>query len=235
MSTKYLSYTYLIGWSHLDKWYYGVRTTQKRKTEFDVIIYYPTSSDYVKTMIKECGNPDVIHIDKTFEDENEAKEYEYKVLQEHQVRKNDWWINKNDWPGPPSVKGKDNPFYGRNHTPETIQKQSEAKLGENNPNYGRKHTPETIQKQSEAKKGKNHPNYGKEHTKKHRQNISNSLKGKNAGEDNPMYGKPSPNRKKVKINGVIFDSIKNAAEKLNIPISTIRKRLYRKAPFYEYV
>ena len=171
---KYLSYTYLIGWSYLDQWYYGVRTTQNRKIEFDVIIYYPTSSNYVKGMIKEHGNPDVIHIDKTFKLKEEAKAYEYKVLQEHQVRKNNWWINKNDLFAPPIMKGKDNfmfgkkgkdsPNYGNKHTIIEKEKMSLAKIGKNNPMFG--------------KKGKDSPNYGKKATLETKKKQSKSQKGK---------------------------------------------------------
>lgn len=42
-------------------------------------------------------------------------------------------------------------------SPETCQKQSDAKKGENNPMYGKSHSPEHRKKMSDAKKGKPKP------------------------------------------------------------------------------
>ena len=101
----YLSYTYLIGWSKQDLWYYGVRWTQKRETEFDIGIHYFTSSNPVKEMRNLYGEPDVIHIDKTFTCEKEAQKYEKKVLKEHNIRNSNHWLNKGIT-GYPNVKGR---------------------------------------------------------------------------------------------------------------------------------
>jgi hypothetical protein len=57
--------------------------------------------------------------------------------------------------------------------------------------------------------GNRHPMYGKGHLQ--------------LGENNPMYGKPAPNRRKIKVinEGIVFDSLKQAANYLNVSISTI--------------
>jgi group I intron endonuclease len=82
---------------------------------------------------------------------------------------------------------------GTTHSPETIQQMSEDRKGEGNAMFGRNHTEETKQLQRELKLGKydgeNNPFFGKTHTPEVRQKISDALKGKNTGEDNPMFGK----------------------------------------------
>lgn len=40
--------------------------------------------------------------------------------------------------------GERNPFYGRSHTPETLDHLSVTRKGEGNPFYGKSHTPETV-------------------------------------------------------------------------------------------
>jgi hypothetical protein len=50
-------------------------------------------------------------------------------------------------------KGKDNPFYGKRHSVQTLRLQSQVKSGKNNPNYGVKQKPEWNKKKSEAQKG----------------------------------------------------------------------------------
>ena len=65
---------------------------------------------------------------------------------------------------------------------------------------------ETKDKIRESRKGKKHPketklkigrkHKGKKLSKEHRLKIGASMKGKLAGENNPMYGKPSPNKGK---------------------------------------
>jgi len=72
-------------------------------------------------------------------------------------------------------KGKDNPNYGRHHAPESCKKMSENHWdngGENHPMYGRHHTPETIERMSEAQKGVNNPLYGKHHTEETLEKMS---------------------------------------------------------------
>lgn len=65
------------------------------------------------------------------------------------------------------MKGENHPFYGKNHSSETLEKMS----GKNNHFYGKTHLSETLVKMSEAKLGENHPMFGK------------------TGENHPMYGR----------------------------------------------
>ena len=73
------SYTYLIGWSKYNKFYYGVRTAKNCNPK-ELFVSYFTSSKYVKKFIKQFGNPDIIQIRKTFNDKLKALEWEEKVI-----------------------------------------------------------------------------------------------------------------------------------------------------------
>jgi hypothetical protein len=90
-----IPYTYLIGWSKLDKWYYGVRYA-KGCNPNDLWNPYKTSSKHVKNFIEENGEPDVIKIKRTFKDANSAIIWESKVLKRMKVIYNDKWLNKTD-------------------------------------------------------------------------------------------------------------------------------------------
>ena len=72
-------YTYLIGWSKLDIWYYGARYA-KGCHPSDLWNPYLTSSPTVKRFIDANGNPDVIQIRKTFKTAVECRAWESKVL-----------------------------------------------------------------------------------------------------------------------------------------------------------
>lgn len=65
------------------------------------------------------------------------------------------------------------------------QKGKSRNKGEANPFYGRKHTPEELEKMSLAKKGKKRPPRSKEWG----QHISDGRRDKFKGKDNPFFGK----------------------------------------------
>ena len=219
----YLSYTYFLKWTILNKKYYGSRIANEVEPRKDLLIKYDTSSDPVKRLLRLFGKPDVIRVDKTFTSEQEARDYEYNFLQENNCRPDLTWLNRHDNPAPPSRKGKKN-------SKEHKEKIRNSIKGFNHPNYGGKYeTLETKKKKSISQKGKNKTN-------KHKENISNSTKGKN----NHFYGKThtkeqkikwskerkgiiSPNRQKVKIKEIIYESQYEAAIKMNVSPSTICK------------
>ena len=124
----YQPYTYLIGWSNHNKWYYGVRYAQNCNPQ-DLWDTYFTSSKHVKKFREECGEPDVIQIRKIFVTKDSAILWEEKVLQKMNVRNNDKWLNKNDCSAPPIMKGEEHPLYNIGHTEETKQKISEKNKG----------------------------------------------------------------------------------------------------------
>jgi len=155
---NYKPYTYLIGWSKENKFYYGSQYSKIKNKANPENLWntYFTSSNYVKLFREAYGEPDIISIRKTFNTAKEAILWEYKVLQRLNVRKNKRWLNINDGKAP---------YSNKSFSQERRNNISKRTKGENNPNYG-KNTPEEVRKK-----------------------ISNSLKGKTAGEKNGMYGK----------------------------------------------
>lgn len=88
-----MAYTYLIGWSKLEKFYYGARWA-KECTPDDLWVTYFTSSKHVKEFRKIHGEPDIIQIRDVFDDVNECRKYEERVLRKLRVTVNEKWLNR---------------------------------------------------------------------------------------------------------------------------------------------
>lgn len=88
----YTPYTYLIGWSSYNKWYYGVRYAKGCHPK-DLWVTYFTSSRHVKQFRESHGEPDIIQIRKTFSNSPEALAWEEKVLKRMNVAYDGRWIN----------------------------------------------------------------------------------------------------------------------------------------------
>ncbi|QMP83901.1 MAG: hypothetical protein [Caudoviricetes sp.] len=88
-------YTYLIGWSKQNKYYYGVRFAQKCQPN-ELWVSYFTSSKHIIEFRKIYGEPDIIQIRKIFDDVNKARLWESKILKKLKVSTNENWINKTD-------------------------------------------------------------------------------------------------------------------------------------------
>ena len=86
-------YTYLIGWTKHNKWYYGVRFSKKSRPG-ELWVTYFTSSKYVKEFAALNGDPDVIQIRKKFIEKTKAITWESKVLKRMDVVHNSIWLNK---------------------------------------------------------------------------------------------------------------------------------------------
>jgi len=87
-------YTYLIGWSHLNVWYYGAKYGKDANPDTFWINYY-TSSKIVKDFRKEHGEPDVVQVRKTFgEDSVYCRLYEHKVLRRLDAAKSTKFLNR---------------------------------------------------------------------------------------------------------------------------------------------
>ena len=153
----YSAYTYYIGWSLLNKWYYGVRFAENCKVE-DLWTSYFTSSNYVKEFVEKYGNPDVVKIDKIFIDKNAAIEYEHSVLKFLKVSSNKLWLNASIGKCP-SRKGK------------TLTEESKNKIGQ--AHKGKVVSAETRKKISEKLKGTSKPK-----SEEHKKKISEVQKGK---------------------------------------------------------
>lgn len=93
---NYKPYTYLIGWSQLNKWYYGVEIKNNQKVAHPSNLWktYFTSSKVVHKMRKIHGDPDFIKVIKTFNCPKKALVWEQKVLRRLKVWKKDHWVNQ---------------------------------------------------------------------------------------------------------------------------------------------
>lgn len=88
-------YTYLIGWSALDLWYYGCQYSKKAHPS-NLWSTYFTSSSHVAEARKTHGEPDVVEVRKTFASRDAARKWEHGVLIRMKVRKSKRWLNKSD-------------------------------------------------------------------------------------------------------------------------------------------
>jgi hypothetical protein len=91
----YSPYTYVIGWSSLQKYYYGVRYA-KNCNPSDLWVSYFTSSKQVDHYRKKFGEPDIIQIRKIFTDVDKARLWEHRVLKKLDVTNNNKWLNQTD-------------------------------------------------------------------------------------------------------------------------------------------
>ena len=86
-------YTYLIGWSSLNTWYYG-RRTHRKATPDDLWKTYFTSSKFVKEFRVKYGEPDIIQVRRVFDDNDKCKIWECRVLTKLGVPHNNKFLNK---------------------------------------------------------------------------------------------------------------------------------------------
>ena len=109
----YIPYTYLIGWSKHNIWYYG-RRTAKNCNPNDFWKTYFTSSTYVKEFRKQHGEPDILQIRKTFTNNPDAcKLWESNFLKRIDAQNDSRFLNKRnsdhkwDTTGIPNVRYND--------------------------------------------------------------------------------------------------------------------------------
>jgi hypothetical protein len=170
----YQPYTYLIGWSHLDTWYYGSETGKlKCAKPTNLWTTYFTSSRYVKEFRELHGDPDVIEVRKVFVTADAALLWEHKVLMRLKASSNTRWLNKHvggskftcSLPGnmnPSKLlatrKKISNALKGRKFSASCIEKMRLAKFGKNKGKtyeqmYGEAKAQELRMKRSLSKKG----------------------------------------------------------------------------------
>lgn len=122
-------YTYLIGWSKQNLWYYGAQYGKKANPDKLWITYY-TSSKYVKSARVLFGEPDIIKIRKKFNCAKQCKRWETKVLRRMNVVSQEIWLNKTISDGYPiPQKGIRTREIGYKHSEETKQKISTRTMG----------------------------------------------------------------------------------------------------------
>lgn len=151
-------FTYLIGWSKLDRFYYGVRYGKNAYPDTLWKTYF-TSSKTVHTMRIEHGEPDIIQIRKIFKNVESARIWEFKVLRRLNAIANVKMLNLTQAAGMPicSFPGELNPMYGKKHSDETKNKIRQKAIG-------RKYSLESKLKNKDKNKGSNNPFFGKKHT-----------------------------------------------------------------------
>jgi hypothetical protein len=173
---NYVPYTYLIGWSKHNKWYYGCQYGVNANPSNLWNIYF-TSSKKVKTFRKEFGDPDIIQIRRTFKTKESARLWEHRVIERTNAVSKDKWLNAG------------------NGGKEFLNKGG-YKLSESTKMNQRKPKPEGFgEKISKAKKGvpgvsgASHPMFGRKQSYESRQLMSDAKKDKYVGKDNPFFGK----------------------------------------------
>jgi hypothetical protein len=119
-------YTYYISWSALDLHYYGVRFANHCHPN-DFWKKYFTSSDKVKSIRKQYGDPDIIKIRRTFNSVDQARLWESRVLKKLKVLKDNRWLNANVGKAYSWKSGVEHQNYGRVFSQEARQKQSISK------------------------------------------------------------------------------------------------------------
>jgi hypothetical protein len=135
-------YTYLIGWSSLDKYYYGVRFS-KYSFVGDIWKTYFTSSKIVTKFREEHGEPDIIQVRKIFNNKRKAILWESSVLRRLNVRNNERWLNAASIPEHWNLNSGEPHNKGKSLTPEQKEKISKTRkklgLGKKSEKYLPKH------------------------------------------------------------------------------------------------
>jgi hypothetical protein len=88
-----IPYTYLVGWTELNLWYYGCRYADGCSPS-DLWVKYFTSSKLVKNIRKMHGEPDVINVRKTFDDKLSTREWEIKVIHRMGIVRDKRFLNQ---------------------------------------------------------------------------------------------------------------------------------------------
>jgi len=194
--TIYTPYTYLIGWTDHDKWYYGVRFANKNPPEHDLWKHYHTSSNYVKDFRKVYGEPDVIQVRKVFYGIDSAVRFEEKVLRRlYESDHWDKWLNKSI--GKAIIVDDDIRKKMTKPKSNTVNmgRSSEELSGKRNPFYGKKHTVATRQllsKLASERTGWTQSDHQKETVRNYMKNriVSDNTKNKISMSHNKVYTCP---------------------------------------------
>lgn len=125
-----MNFTYLLGWTQQDKYYYGCRFAPSATPESLWTTYF-TSSERVKEFATIYGSPDLIQIRRIFNSVKEVREWESKVLRRLHIRNNpNRWLNLSENKAifqTPEIKEKiKSKLKGRIFSPEHKQKLSDA-------------------------------------------------------------------------------------------------------------
>lgn len=204
-----MAYTYLIGWSKEDLWYYGVRYS-KDATPSELFESYFTSSKYVHDAVEVLGSPDVVEIRKEFLCSEKARIWEHKVLRRLKVVTNKKFLNKTD---------------NISICPVAADKGRRTKKPWCSNDPRRKIVSDAAKKSKSLEKFWNSVDdeeKKKIDAKRRGQKRSVNVKRKMRGQRMKMRGANHPNAKSVCLNGIDFDTIKEACEYYNISDNIVR-------------
>lgn len=159
---EYIPYTYLIGWSSINKWYYGTEYGVKKQpcaNPKNLWVTYFTSSKLVEEYRSIYGEPDVVQV---------RKQFNYGTIEER-MKKSIYWekrvlekidITDNCW-----LNGR----IGGDICPDTLKKISLLKYGVENV-FQSDEIKEKIKATNLKKYGVEHPSYSKELLQKKKDN-----------------------------------------------------------------
>lgn len=116
------------------------------------------------------------------------------------------------------------PYKGLKHSEETRQKITASRIGELNPNYGKRMSDATKQKIAQAITGEANHFYGKTHSEESREKIRDAVLQRIAA------GTFKTNQRKVVVDGVEYNSVKEAAQALGISSPTLVGRIKKTSP-----
>lgn len=207
-----IPYTYLIGWTALNKFYYGVRYAKKCIPD-ELWKTYFSSSKVVKNMRTLHGEPNIIQVRKKFTSVTEARHWEHRVLKKLKVTKSDSWLNQTDNKSIAPMPGSRNAMFGKTgnlshrygaklteETKQQIGEKSKRKRGNMPAGFsekmrdivtGRKHSVETKNKIKEKLTGR-------VLSEEHKKNISKNHADL-SGDKNPFFGKRHSEAAKAKM------------------------------------
>lgn len=180
-------YTYLIGWTDHNIWYYGCQYGPSANP-VNLWTKYFTSSKRVKSFCKEHGEPDVIMVRKIFESPDAAVRWENEVIRRLNAITQTKWLNQ-------SIGGEK--FYRTGpHDQPTKEKMRAASLGKpktaqhklnmSKANLGTKKGPAS----EERKRKIGDANRGKKRSEEWRKQQSKLLRGMNL--KHPNRKRPAP-------------------------------------------
>jgi len=147
-----IPYTYLIGWSKLDTWYYGVQYGKKCHPD-NLWVKYFTSSKHVKKFRELNGEPDVIEVRHTFNNKEKAQKWEIKCISKLEMVKSSKWLNRKEpgakWFPTGKMSESHKLAISKANKGRPLSKEHCAKIGEANKRRGSP-SKETILKMKES-------------------------------------------------------------------------------------
>ena len=181
-------YCYLIGWSKLNKYYYGARWSEKANPK-DLWNGYYTSSKLVKIFKEQNGNPDIIQVRKTFNCKKKTQKWEKRVLKKLKAVSNEKWLNKaiggEVYTNSETLKRWWKEGKYNNRAPQTEEHKKNSRLGVIEYYKTHSHSTKGIKLNKEQKKKISE---GLKKSKKYQRAIRLGLTAL-YGEDNGMWGK----------------------------------------------